>query len=594
MAEDDILKMVVNDLIHEYENCGTPEIYTDFTETTYMVPMRDGISLETFVYMPKTDKNTETGTDVVKKWPVILQRTCYPFWDKSMKVHGEMIAKRGYVFIYQYCRGQHGSEGEWKPNIYERNDGIDTIDWICCQPWAGRIGVWGRSYGALIGWAMADAVEGKVASMFLGVYGTDRFASAYQKGSFRHDVLTSWTMENAGYPIKADYLESCKYHPQANVDEAMWGGRIDWYRDYILNQNIMDDYWQGGWWKELREIPAKVHIPLYVISGWYDHHHGSSMLTWKRLNPEAKAHSWLEVTGLDHIGFKCLEDRKTDNDIKDEIKKMFKWFKLTLVEGKLPEKKATFYEINTDSWHEFDDIDAADIGKQSYFLNVKTQNSDNHAAKENVAENNQENSNVTESIKTLLSVKPQNSASISYIYDPENPVMTHGAESLLHTRNEVGSLKQPDPDYRDDVLSFVSEPLEKDISIFGKVKVKLWVKSDCEDTAFTAKLIEVRPDGTAYNIRSSITTIAADVKDDNYIPNTPVQVEIDMWEIFYHIKAGCRLRLDISSSDFPQYSIHSNFKGKWALQEKTKKAHQTILCGNENASEVILPILKKL
>lgn len=568
MAEDDILKMVVNDLIKEYEDCGTPEIYTDFIETTYMVPMRDGISLETFVYMPRTDENAETGTDVVKKWPVILQRTCYPFWDKSMKVHGEMIAKRGYVFIYQYCRGQHGSEGEWKPNIYERNDGIDTIDWICCQPWAGRIGVWGRSYGALVGWAMADAVKGKVASMFLGVYGTDRFASAYQKGSFRHDVLTAWTMENAGYPIKADYLESCKYRPQINVDEVMWGGRIDWYRDYILNQNITDDYWQSGWWKELREIPEKVQIPLYVISGWYDHHHGSSMLTWKRLNPEAKEHSWLEVTGLDHMGLKCLEDRKTDNDIKDEIKKMFKWFKLTLVEGKITEKKATFYEINTDSWHEFDDIDAADIENQSYFLNMEGPQ------------------------KTLTSAKPQNTSFVSYIYDPENPVMTHGAESLLSTRHAIGSLKQPEADYREDVLSFVSDPLEKDISIFGKIKVKLWVKSDCEDTAFTAKLIEVRPDGTAYNIRSSITTIAADVKNGNYIPNTPVQVDIDMWEIFCHVNKGCRLRLDISSSDFPQYNIHSNFKGKWALQEKTKKAQQTILYGNENASEVILPILR--
>ena len=107
MAEDDILKMVVNNLIKEYEDCGTPEIYTDFIETTYMVPMRDGVSLETFVYMPKTDNSTENA--VPKKWPVILQRTCYPFWDKSMKVHGEMIAKRGYVFIYQYCRGQHAA-----------------------------------------------------------------------------------------------------------------------------------------------------------------------------------------------------------------------------------------------------------------------------------------------------------------------------------------------------------------------------------------------------------------------------------------------------------------------------------------------------
>ena len=562
MTEDEIRIMVVNDLTFKYEHCGVEEIYKDFSKTTYMVPMRDGVSLETFVYMPKTNEQ--------KKWPVILQRTCYPFWDISMQLHGENISKRGYVFIYQYCRGQHGSEGEWKPNIYERNDGIDTINWIYSQPWAGKIGVWGRSYGALVGWAMADAVTGKVASMFLGVYGTDRFASAYQKGSFRHDVLTSWTMENAGYPIQADYLESCKYRPQAKVDEAMWGGRIDWYRDYILNQNITDDYWQSGWWKELREIPAKVQIPLYIVSGWYDHHHGSSMLTWERLNPQAKAHSWLEITAQSHFQQPCLEERVTEHDQNEEIKKMFEWFHLTLVEGKLPEKKAVFYEINDDQWHEFDDITVSDENLEYFYLNAENGN------------------------KTLKAKTPDAESEISYDYDPNHPAMTHGGEALLHTGKEIGSLKQPEPDYRQDVLSFISEPLKEDTHILGKIKVKLWVKSDCEDTAFTAKLMEVRPDGSTYNIRSSITTIAADVKDGDYTPNTPVQVEIDMWDIFYHVSAGCKLRLDISSSDFPQYSIHSNYKGQWALQEKTKIAHQTILCGGVYASEIVLPILRKL
>lgn len=272
MDEKEFLENIARELTLEYKDSQVPESFSSFQKVRYMVPMSDGIKLETFAYLPDGP---------CQRYPVILQRTCYPFWDRTMQVHGEELAKRGYAFVYQYCRGQNGSEGKWEPNVHERKDGIDTVDWIIKQPWAGRIGVWGRSYGALIGWAMADAVSGKVASMFLGVYGTDRFASAYQKGCFRHDVLTSWTMENAGFPIHADYMESCRYMPQAEVDEKLWGKRIDWYRDYIFNDKISDTYWQQGWWKQLREIPSKVEIPLYIVSGWYDHHHGSSMLTWK-------------------------------------------------------------------------------------------------------------------------------------------------------------------------------------------------------------------------------------------------------------------------------------------------------------------------
>ncbi len=558
MDEKEFLENIARELTLEYKDSQAPECFSCFQKVRYMVPMSDGIKLETFVYLPDGP---------CQSYPVILQRTCYPFWDRTMQVHGEELAKRGYAFVYQYCRGQNGSEGKWEPNVHERKDGIDTVDWIIKQPWAGKIGVWGRSYGALIGWAMADAVSGKVASMFLGVYGTDRFASAYQKGCFRHDVLTSWTMENAGFSIYADYMESCRYMPQAEVDEKLWGKRIDWYRDYIFNDKISDTYWQQGWWKQLREIPSKVEIPLYIVSGWYDHHHGSSMLTWKRLNKKSKDHSWLEVTGLNHMGFPCMQGRKTDNDKKDEIKKMLAWFRLTLVEGKLPKKQARFYEIGADSWYETEDFPkASDEQIMVFYLEAGEE-------------------------KSLSAQKPLADTSADYVYNPENPVMTHGAESLLRTREEIGSLLQPQPGYRPDVLSFTSKPLDKGCRIFGKIKVKLWVISDCEDTAFTAKLIEVRPNGEAYNIRSSITTILSGRNGGNYVPGTPVQVEIEMWDIFYRVEAGCCLRLDISSSDFPQYHIHSNYKGPWALQSRYKKASQTILCGNSFPSELVIPLL---
>ena len=91
----------------------------------------------------------------------------------------------------------------------------------------------------MTGWAFADAAEGKVAAMFLEDYGTDRFVSAYEKGCFRHDILTAWSMENAEKPVNADYRESCRYLPQIEVDEALWGQRVPSYREYITSPSRM-------------------------------------------------------------------------------------------------------------------------------------------------------------------------------------------------------------------------------------------------------------------------------------------------------------------------------------------------------------------
>ena len=609
MDKNELARFLAGQQRKEYAASIAPEVCASFVCTRHMVPMRDGAHLETFVYLPDMEQEV---------YPVILDRTCYPMFDPTMQVHGEELAKRGYAFVYQYCRGIRGSEGTWEPNVHERADGLDTADWIAKQPWAGRIGMWGRSYEALVGWAMADAAAGKITSMFLGAYGTDRFVSAWEKGSFRHDVLTSWTMENAGFPIAADYEKSCRYMPHAQVDEALWGKKIDWYRDYILNEDVSDAYWQGGWWKQLREIPGKVTIPLFITSGWYDHHHGSSMVTWERLNEQAKAHSWLEVSSRNHFQNPCVEDRDISNDPKNEINNMFTWFDLTLKEGKLPDRKERYYEIGANRWIEITDSAmpadsrkpvGVDAGERVFYLQADEAGvkkltevkagEDEPASDADVSDVTPvpeaeagEAEAVSETKAGKTGTLPMSEAvSVSYVYDPANPVRTHGADAMLHSMSEAGSLLQPEPDYRPDVKSFISEPLSADLDIFGEISVKLFAATDAEDTAFTAKLMEVFPDGKTYSIRSSVTRIAADCAGD-YVPGTPVQTEINMWSIFYRVKAGNRLRLDISSSDFPQYNIHSNYKGKWALQEKTKTAGQTIFCGGEYPSQICIPVTR--
>ncbi|MDF2486689.1 MAG: putative hydrolase, CocE/NonD family, partial [Herbinix sp.] len=448
-------------------------------------------------------------------------------------------------------------------NVNDRQDGLNTLEWLEQQSWVDCIGYWGESYLAFTGWVMADIVTPKVRSLCLANYGTDRYISAYEKQLFRHDVLTSWAMENAGYEISADYLESCKYRPHMLVDETLWGKKLEWYRHWITNTKRADTYWHQGFWKALQNIPPKVKVPVYIAEGWFDHHLGSALKTWECLSKEAKEHSWLDIGPLNHFGQNSITSYQPQNINSGNYLPVLNWFEQTLKQKILPEKSVNLYVIGEDQWKKVSEWPYSNIRRQTLYLGGHD--------------------------KGKIIEKPGSKGSFQYTYDPEYPVPSKGAEAMLHTINEIGSLLQPEAGYRDDVITFQSDILEKDLKIFGKTFVHLFIASDVEDTAFTAKLMEVKPEGHAYNIRSSITTIAAEVED--YRPNTMIEVCINMWDIAWTIQKGSCLRLDISSSDFPQYAIHSNYPGVWACNERSRKANQSIYFGNGLLSRIELEVL---
>lgn len=543
-------KVLIN-IKQSYTDSGVGIETERITMEEIWIPMGDKIKLRAVLYRPQE----------YHKLPLVLQRTCYPQNDSLYRVHGEELAKRGYAYLCQYCRGTGGSQGIWEPNVNDRQDGIDTLNWLEQEDWIENIGYWGDSYLAFTGWVMADALTPKVKSMCLGNYGTDRYTSAYEKRLFRHDVLTSWAMGNAGYEITADYMTSCRYRPHEEVDEALWGKKLEWYRQWITNTRREDPYWQEGFWKELKEIPSKVKVPIYISEGWFDHHLGSALISWDGLSEEVKRHSWLDIGPLNHFGQNSISSYQPENLYRSTCPSALEWFEQTLKRNILPEKSINLYVIGEDQWRKVSDWPYPNIDRTTLYLNAGG----------------------------TISEKPGEYGNCSYVYDPENPVPSRGAESLLHSMEEIGSLRQAEIGYREDVISFLSRPQEADLRIFGKIKVSLWITTDADDTAFTAKLMEVSPDGTAYNIRSSITTVAADVK--NYVAEGKTQVYIDFWDIAWTIKKGYSLRIDISSSDFPQYAVHSNYKGVWASSSKTKKAKQIIHYGGETPSRIEMDVL---
>lgn len=539
----------VQKIRNSYEHSGVPVCFDKTEQGEEKTACRDGVRLRVFWYRP-------AGAG---PFPTIVQRSCYPGAEPDYRVHGEELAKRGYAYLCQFCRGTGGSEGEWEPNVREPEDGADFIHWTAELPWVKSIGYWGCSYLASTGWAITGVLTDKVKSMLLSHYGTERFTSAYQNGLFRHDILTAWAMGNAGRKIEADYLESCRFRPHKEVDEALWGGRLPWYRDWVTNTHRQDPYWNEGFWKFMADAPRKLQIPVCIVEGWYDHHLGSAMQSFQNLSPKAAAHSKLLVGCWNHGFGPCAEGKEQNHLENNEVIQMLAWFEETLRQERLPERSVEWYVIGEDRWRSWKDLPKGQE-TESFYLD-------------------------TEGFSLIQ--EPGREGSHSYVYDPENPVLSHGAESLFSTFQEVGSLLQPEPGYREDVLSFLSDPLPEDLTVLGQVTAELYVKSEAEDTAFTAKLMEVTPEGKAYNIRGSIATLAYEAP---YHPGEVRKLCIPMWDVAYRVKKGSRLRLDISSSDFPQYAVHSNFPGIWSEQEHTQKARQTILTGENCPTRIVLPV----
>ena len=524
--------------------------YKDINHYEQMVEMKDGVKLRTIIIRPPVEYSS-----------TVFTRTCYPHAEPFYLEIARQYAKRGMAFVIQYCRGVGGSEGVWEPNIHERTDGKDAVDWLCDQQWVGNVGYWGSSYLAMTGWIIADIVPPKVKTMYLTLSGTDRHTSAYMDGMFRQDVLTAWAMGNAGFTIDADYIESCLYRPHVQVDEALWGQRLDWYRQWITNTKSDDEYWQTGFWKTLKDVPSKINIPISMSEGWYDHHLGSAVKTYKYLSDTARVQSEFIIGPWNHSFQTPLEDDTGKNYDSNDLIRAFEWFSRILIKGETPKARVLRYIIKGDYWLETNTFDSSEQACIRYYLSEK---------------------DVLVSNDTLI--RP---GTRGYIYDPKNPIYSHGGECLLKTMNKAGSLLQPPADYRSDVLSFISPPLEKDITCCGSISAHLCISSTAQDTAFVVRVMQVDEQGKSYFVRSGITTLAHNPDDDSNIK----KITIKMWDIAWQFKKDTKIRIDIQSSDFPQYCIHTNTPGIWSEQTDCCIAEQTIHFDNNNLSYIALPVI---
>ena len=243
--------------------------------------MSDGTSLYTSISLP----------DKGEKFPTVLIRNPYAQFGMVMRdtLCGR-FTRYGYACVLQDVRGQGKSEGEWSPGTHEARDGRDTLNWLVKQKFHdGNIGMMGPSYLASVQWAAASmGLPPEVKTFIPAVYTTDNRGVMYQDGMFRHETFTAWASMMRGSNAEDDdagaaYQAALEHRPHMEVDKAIFGAELPWYRQMISAPDPHDPFWQQPDTVKLRETPANLEIPILMIGGWYDVFFGPQFEDWQEL-----------------------------------------------------------------------------------------------------------------------------------------------------------------------------------------------------------------------------------------------------------------------------------------------------------------------
>jgi hypothetical protein len=530
------------------------------------VTMRDGVQLATWVTRPEGEG----------PWPALLTRSPYPDLRRLFDFQCDLYARYGYACVLQDARGRGASEGEWIPFEHERDDGIDTLRWLVAEHWTdGNVGLIGASYLAFAQWVLADALPYDVRTIVPAVFSTNRHATMYERGMFRTDVYTSWTVGNSGLESALSPAErfwgAARHRPALEADERLLGGRLPWYRDWLSSPAPDAELWSQGLWAKLASMPERTRVPVLMIAGWYDHNLAGMFDAYARLPSRWKS---LLVVGPWLHSFQSAGPGLPPG-LASTAQLQLRWLEHHLKGEPIGEPgSGVFAFVMGEGFRSFPSWPPP---SEPLRLHLAAPGPGSCAG-------------------GLLNEAPSARATLEYRYDPDDPVPTMGGEALLGWAAGVdapdpGRREQEAPCARPDVLSFLSEPLARDLVVVGSPTVHLEVASSAEDSAFSVKLIEVNERGRAWNVRDSIASLAyaKGAAPQPYAPGSVVPLDFTLWPVALRFAAGVRLRLDVSSSNFPAYHAHANRAGPWAEQREAVVATQTLELGD---AWLELPVLR--
>jgi putative CocE/NonD family hydrolase len=601
-------------------NHAEGENYEIIVKENVMVPMRDGIKLATDIYFPGTNGIVAEG-----EFPVILSRTPY---GKHRNKPGKYV-KYGYIGINQDCRGRYNSEGIWHNQIDDRRDGYDAIEWIARQPWCnGKIGMTGTSYvGATqhlaamekpphlttivpinpaINYGSGGARRGG-AFLLLHYHWHLRHASEGSKPA--QDTLIRAELEN-------QYKNVRQYLLNLPLRKGMTPLRLaPGYEDYLINfleHGKNDEFWRFN--NTIDYADEHKDIPVFLISGWYDFLNISTTETFSALKRIKQSPAYLLVGPWTHGPFRsyhgqvdfgqnaAMSEEKNrmfriwfdhwlkgmDNDFKDQVPfhSNVRLFVMGTGDGHKTREGKLFHG---GEWREFSDYPPPQAQNKKFYIHEDG----------------------------TLSLHPPEvrNSSTTYEFDPNNPVPTvGGAVCCAQKIMKGGAYNQWSDEHnwiwpfpvplsaRYDVVVFQSKPLEEDTEIIGPVRAKIWASSSALDTDFTVKLIDVYPPGkdfpAGFELIMGDGIIRARFRDSDkeeklMTPGQIYEFDIELDPCGNVFKKGHRIRIDISSSNFPRFDVNPNTGEPLNNNRRQETAVNTVYHDREHPSHVILPVMPR-
>ena len=587
-----------------------------------MMPMRDGKRLSTNIYRPKTNK----------KVPVIFSRTPYNFnsWgdgkERTRTLQSALqMVKKGYAYVVQNERGRYFSEGEWDILGVPLTDGYDAFTWLSDQTWSnGKIGTIGCSSTAEWQMAVASLDHPAHAAMVPQGFGAGvgRVGQYYEQGNWYRGGVEQLLFASWLYGVEQDkfkpripagasqedlirisrFYDLAPENPPVNWVEAFQhlplkdllknvSGKKEIFDKMIVRKPNDEDWYKGG----LYHDDMGFGVPSFWFVSWYDVATSPNLELFNhvRNNAESKSvreNQYLVISPTLHCGFK----RAKENTIVGELsvgdarlnydEQISLWFDHFLkgeknnFENKIP--RVQYYTMGINKWQQSETWPPRGVEYKTYFLG---------------SEGNAKTMYGNGTLSLIENSNPETKD--SFVYDPMNPVKSYGG-GVCCTGNAVqgGSFDQRIMETRADILVYTSQPLEEGIEVSGFIEADLYVSSDVKDTDFTIKIIDVYPDGRAYNLDETIQRARYREGYDREVfmdKGKVYKVSLSPMSTSNYFKKGHRIRIEVSSSNFPRFARNLNTGGNNFDEKVGVIATNNIHYSERYPSQIRIPVVSK-
>ncbi len=535
------------------------------------VPMQDGLRLAANVFLP-----AESG-----RFPTILVRTPYNKGE-DLTPNFRAFVDHGYAMVVEDARGRYESEGVFDPFGQEPKDGNDTLNWIAQQPWSdGKIGMLGGSYLGIVQWKAALLNNPHLKAIAPVVSGSDDYRDRYYStgGAFQLGHRLLWISENLrapGYtePSFSDYVRTL---PLRQADRAAAGQRVESFQK-ALDHPAYDAFWRT---MSTREHLGQIHVPVFSVGGWYDCFVESDLNAFSALHRTSNVHRIVIGPWPHNMSVKF-----TNIDFGKEsgapIRRMqIEWFDQWLKSKDTPMMSRApvhIFVMGANRWRDEQEWPPARARMTPLYF----------------ASDGRANSLAGDGM--LTAARPRRKAAPDrFDFDPRNPVPTAGGATCCNPNPfPWGPMDQRAVERRRDVLVFTTPVLRDDLDVTGPVSVVLYAATSTPDTDFTAKLVDVFPNGEARNLTDGILRLRyrnSLQKAELATPGQIYQVSIDAGVTSNVFLKGHRVRLEISSSNFPRFDRNPNTGRPVADETVLRKASQIIYHDRAHPSRLVLPVI---